>query len=131
VQADECDRQCVREPAQCSLRRRGRREITGPRDVTCVSYWAGARPLDSTTQDTGPRGAFCSRGVWGLPGCLSGVRVRVRVSSLFAQNLRAWTALRQPLKQAFQPGTALSSFPSLLPFLCIVLPVYLALMLCQ
>ena len=58
-------------------------------------------------------------------------RVRVRVSSLFAQNLRAWTALRQPLKQAFQPGTALSSFPSLLPFLCIVLPVYLALMLCQ
>jgi len=80
MQADECDRQCVREPAQCSLRRRGRREITGPRDVTCVSYWAGARPLDSTTQDTGPRGAFCSRGVWGLPGCLS-VRPAVKIHS--------------------------------------------------
>ena len=83
MQADECDRQCVREPAQCSLRRRGRREITGPRDVTCVSYWAGARPLDSTTQDTGPRGAFCSRGVWGLPGCLS-VRPAVKIHSFIA-----------------------------------------------
>jgi len=87
VQADECDRQCVREPAQCSLRRRGRREIAGPRDVTCVSYWAGARPLDSTTQDTGPRGAFCSRGVWGLPGCLS-VRPAVKIHSF--QYLNIW-----------------------------------------
>jgi hypothetical protein len=85
MQADECDRQCVREPAQCSLRRRGRREITGPRDVTCVSYWAGARPLDSTTQDTGPRGAFCSRGVWGLPGCLS-VRPAVKIHSFSKRN---------------------------------------------
>ena len=84
MQADECDRQCVREPAQCSLRRRGRREITGPRDVTCVSYWAGARPLDSTTQDTGPRGAFCSRGVWGLPGCLS-VRPAVKIHSFIPE----------------------------------------------
>ena len=75
-----CALACVREPAQCSLRHRGQRVNTGPWDVTCVSYWMGVRPLDYTIQDTGPRGAFCSRGVWGLPGCLS-VRPAVKIHS--------------------------------------------------
>ena len=75
-----CALACVREPAQCSLRHRGQRVNTGTWDVTCVSYWMGVRPLDYTIQDTGPRGAFCSRGVWGLPGCLS-VRPAVKIHS--------------------------------------------------
>lgn len=60
------------------------RGATGRDVYVCVLLGGSASVGQLTTQDTGPRGAFCSRGVWGLPGCLS-VRPAVKIHSFIPE----------------------------------------------